>query len=191
MVGRIQSGQGSHFFLLWNLLLAWMPAILAMAAWRLRRRRGAALALLGLWLLFLPNAPYIVTDLMHYGKLNAGLPSWLDATTLVTAAITGLLLGLYSLRLVQRLLMREIGSKLSQLAIATAILLCSFGVYLGRILRLNSWDALAHPGHFSNVLLPRVLAPQQHPLMLGGTLFFALALGTSYLLFCWLEPSYE
>jgi uncharacterized membrane protein len=57
------------------------------------------LALCG-WLLFFPNAPYIITDLKHLSHAR-GVPPWYDATLVFVAALLGLYMGLLSLRRVE------------------------------------------------------------------------------------------
>jgi uncharacterized membrane protein len=170
-----RSGYDSHRFLLFNLLLAWVPMLAALLVYALRRRRWA-LAPAVVWLVFLPNAPYVVTDLVHYGQLNSHIPAWLDLLTLLAAAGSGLLLGLGSLLLIQLAFRR------SWLVVAFTVPLASFGVYLGRVLRLNSWDAL-HPGRLLGAVGPRLTAPEAHPLMLLGVGTLSLLLALSYVAF--------
>ena len=71
-----RTGSNDYDFLAWNLFLAWVPFVLALIVYDARRRGVAGagqLVLGGLWLLFLPNAPYIVTDLIHLGaRLRRG-----------------------------------------------------------------------------------------------------------------------
>src|SRR5581483_11323407 len=90
-----------QFWLVWNLFLAWLPALGAFAAYNLNHlpTRLRWLPILGfsvLWLLFLPNAPYLITDIIHL-KPHPGVPLWYDLITLVTFAWTGSFLGLISL----------------------------------------------------------------------------------------------
>lgn len=71
----------NYISLNWNLFLAWIPLIFALAAWLLIQRRTwmpVILLLLAGWLLFLPNAAYIITDLIHLRARN-GAPLWYDA----------------------------------------------------------------------------------------------------------------
>ena len=67
-------------FLVWNLILAWIPLLLALFVYD-RYRRGSPLArlapALAVWLLFLPNAPYIVTDFVHLSAASSA-PLWFD-----------------------------------------------------------------------------------------------------------------
>src|SRR5687767_1528841 len=82
----------------WNLFLAWIPALGAFAAYNLSRLRTWLrwLPVMGfsfLWLLFLPNAPYLITDIIHLQRYPS-VPLWYDLILLVAAAWTGSFLGL-------------------------------------------------------------------------------------------------
>ena len=133
--------------LIWNLLLAWIPFGLALVIYD--RHRGGArpvslLPLAGMWLLFLPNAPYIVTDFKHL-VASPLVPLWVDVVVIAAPAWTGMLLGFLSLYLVQAVVRQLAGAPLAW-AMAVAVLgLSSFGIYLGRVLRWNSWDVLVDP----------------------------------------------
>src|SRR5581483_5121717 len=99
---EVRFGDGSLRFLAWNLFLAWIPLLLALVVYD-GYRRGSSLPVLGpalaLWLLFLPNAPYLVTDFIHLAP-QPPVPLWLDGVVLSAFAWTGLLLGFVSLYLV-------------------------------------------------------------------------------------------
>jgi uncharacterized membrane protein len=170
----VWTGQWGYGFLAWNLVLAWVPVALAAAIWRATIRRSpliVLLLLLTLWLLFLPNAPYLVTDLVHLGDQPDALPLVVDALLLSIGAIVGLLAGLFSLRLVELAVRRRAGATASRLSVALAIPLASVGVYLGRSLRWNSWDVLTEPSS----VLGRLLNALQDPLTHGGALLFVAA----------------
>jgi len=140
-----ETGDGFYRFLVWNLFLAWVPLAFAVTAYG-RSRRGldpVAAALLVLWLLFFPNAPYLLTDFIHLEQGPA--PLWYDALMLSAFAWTGLLLGFASLYLVQMILRRAFGAAVGWLGVFGALALGSVGVYIGRFVRLNSWDVLLHP----------------------------------------------
>lgn len=177
------TGEATHRFLLWNLFLAWVPLPLALAAY-LGHRRGLTVAaispLLAAWLAFFPNAPYVVTDLIHFGHLNASLPRPLDLAVLVTAAAAGMLVGFASLYLVQRIVAERAGCRWGRAFVAGTLVLSSFGVYVGRVLRWNSWDAVTRPRPLLADIATRVANPLAHPLAWGGTLAFALFLFAAY-----------
>jgi uncharacterized membrane protein len=164
-IGR--SGDSFYRFLVWNLFLAWVPLGLAMAAYHRARTRldAVAGALLVLWLLFFPNAPYMLTDFIHLTG-EGPVPVWYDALMLSSFAWTALLLGFASLYLVQMVARRAVGTTWSWVGVACALLLASFGVYLGRFVRFNSWDALVRPGRVLDVIRNQLENPFQHPLMI-------------------------
>jgi uncharacterized membrane protein len=147
-----ETGDAYYRFLVWNLILAWLPLVFAIGAWARARRRVdlVVAALLVLWLLFFPNAPYLLTDFIHLGEGPA--PLWYDALMLSAFAWTSLLLGFGSLYLVQTILRRSFGSKVAWLGVVAALSLGSIGVYVGRFIRFNSWDALLHPIRVAEVV---------------------------------------
>ena len=140
----VYSGRPVFLFLLWNLSLAWLPLILAMTAGALRRFPLLAILAGVAWLLFLPNAPYLLTDLLHLGRYD-GAPFWYDMLTLLVFALTGLLLGFVSLEMMHGLVHERLGRITGWLFALAALALSSVGVYIGRFLRWNSWDALLRP----------------------------------------------
>ena len=147
-----ETGDAYYRFLVWNLILAWVPLAFAVAAYA-RARGGVDLVvavLLVPWLLFFPNAPYLLTDFIHLGEGPA--PLWYDALMLLAFAWTGLLLGFASLYLVQMILRRAFGPVVAWLGVLVALGLASVGVYVGRFIRFNSWDALLHPIRVAEVL---------------------------------------
>ena len=113
--------------------------------------------LLVLWLLFFPNAPYLLTDFIHLGEGPA--PLWYDALMLSAFAWTGLLLGFASLYLVQMVIRRAFGERVAWLGVVIALVLASIGVYLGRFIRFNSWDALLHPIRVADVIQEQLSSP--------------------------------
>lgn len=147
-----ETGDSYYRFLVWNLILAWLPLVFAIAAYARARRRldWLVAVLLVPWLLFFPNAPYLLTDFIHLGEGPA--PLWYDALMLSAFAWTGLLLGFASLYLVQLILRRAFGPAVAWLGVLGALGLASVGVYVGRFLRFNSWDALLHPIRVADVI---------------------------------------
>jgi uncharacterized membrane protein len=160
-----RTGDAYYRFLVWNLFLAWVPLGLALAV---------------LWLLFFPNAPYMLTDFVHLGESPA-VPVWYDALMLTSFAWTALLLGYASLYLVQIVVRRRAGQVASWIAVAVALGLASFGVYLGRFVRLNSWDAVLHPHRVARLVHAQVENPLQHPRMVAVLLVLAVFLLVGYL----------
>jgi uncharacterized membrane protein len=143
----VWTGRGAFTFLGWNLFLAWMPVFFSsMAEVILPKRRSFILGALFFvpWLLFLPNAPYIVTDLVHL-RPRPGVPYWYDILLMTSFAFNGLLLGFYSMKQMHTLLAERFRPSYAWLIMALASVGAAYGIYLGRVLRWNSWDILRHP----------------------------------------------
>jgi uncharacterized membrane protein len=182
---RIQrTGDPYYRFLVWNLFLAWVPLGFAVAAFgrarRLARNWRSVTLLLVLWLLFFPNAPYMLTDFIHLGGEDVTAPVWYDALMLSSFAWTALLLGFASLYLVQIVIRRAAGTAASWAAVVVALGLASYGVYLGRFVRLNSWDALLRPRRVLEVTREQIDNPLQHPRIVGVLLTLTLSLLVAY-----------
>lgn len=138
--------QLSYGFLVWNLFLAGVPVLLALVvetAWRHGRRVMGAVFWV-LWLLMFPNAPYLLTDLIHLRE-QPPTPLWFDALILGSAGIAGLLAGFVSLHLVQAAVTRRLGALWGWVMAVGVLGLSGFGVYVGRFARFNSWDLLTRP----------------------------------------------
>jgi uncharacterized membrane protein len=147
----------------WNLFLAWIPFVLAYLAQALSWRRAllyvALPVMTGLWLVFFPNAPYILTDLQHLARQGGSAPLWYDVIMLVWFSWTGLLLGLISLYFMHEIVQRTIGRTAGWIFILAVAALGSFGVYIGRFVRFNSWDILQDPRELAVSVLGLVIDP--------------------------------
>ncbi|MEI2624293.1 MAG: DUF1361 domain-containing protein [Giesbergeria sp.] len=106
--------------LVWNLFLAWIPFVLSFLAyifsWNKRLLYFTIPLTAFLWLIFFPNAPYILTDLQHLAAETTKAPLWYDVIILVWFSWTGLLLGLVSLYLMHDIVQRTFG-RISGLAV--------------------------------------------------------------------------
>jgi uncharacterized membrane protein len=135
-----------YIFLMWNLFLAWIPfQISLIISSSIKRNRWMKYFLLAAWLLFFPNALYIITDLVHLGDGDGKVPLWFDAILLFTSSITSLVMAFVSLYNVEQFLLSNLKAKHVNKLIVACLFLGSFGVYLGRFLRWNSWDIVANP----------------------------------------------
>ncbi|WP_151735760.1 DUF1361 domain-containing protein ['Paenibacillus yunnanensis' Narsing Rao et al. 2020] len=154
-VYRIVAARTDNYydFLLWNLFLAWVPFLFSMAAHELDKRRSLGLLALPLgiaWLLFFPNAPYLMTDLLHLTIrksvyiVNGEVQSrfWYDLMVLLLFTWSGWLTGFFSLYQFQNVICRKRGQLFSWIFVLAACALGGYGVLLGRVYRLNSWDVL-------------------------------------------------
>ncbi|MFN4145578.1 MAG: DUF1361 domain-containing protein [Runella sp.] len=169
-------------FLVWNLFLAWLPLGFSYtASWIYYRHttyRWLCWLLAGAWLAFFPNAPYLITDLMHL-KSSPNHLIWYDALMNFSFALAGLLTGLYSILLIHRLIEKLWGNTFAWLMVTISLVLSSYGVYLGRFGRWNSWDIITHP----NALFRYIWHSVQTPLAQQLTLSFSFAMLLIYFAF--------
>ena len=182
IVGRVlMTGKGLFLFLIWNLFLAVIPftlsTLLGTARGPLRARLLVPVGVA--WLLFFPNAPYILTDLFHLDA-RPGVPLWYDLALILSCAWNGLMLAYASLSDMQRLVELRLGFWAGWTFATLALLLSSFGIYLGRYLRFNSWDVLANPLTLFYDILNRLLHPFSFPGAWGLTLIFGIFLLVGY-----------
>jgi len=172
-------------FLVWNLFLAWLPLVFALLANDAYQDRGGRSwsfrALAAAWLLFFPNAPYILTDLIHLTNRYYG-HFWIDLMLFLLCAFTGLILAFLSLYLMQTVVGRILGRAASWLFIAATAGLCGFGIYLGRFLRFNSWDVLFKPLALYHGIGQWASDPLAHPNTYAFPAMFATFLFVSYLM---------
>ena len=183
-VYRLASHSSDLDFLLWNMALAWVPFVAALALDDVRSTPlSLQLPLLALWLVFFPNAPYLVTDLIHIDPADTSTIGILGDAALVSVAPVGLALGFSSLMLVERAVRERFGGRTALATAVLSLLAASLGIYLGRVVRLNSWDLLTRPRVVGRVLHQLVLDPLAHPLAVFATIALAATLSVLYLRF--------
>jgi len=138
------SGSGNYFFLIWNLFLAWIPFIISYFTYTAQLTRKQSYIVIPIaaffWLIFFPNAPYILTDFQQLAGNWRDVPVWYDVMLLIWFSFTGLMLGMTSLFMMQEIIRREFGRWPGWGFVAMVTVLSSVGVYVGRFLRWNSWD---------------------------------------------------
>ena len=194
------SRRWDHLYLPWNLFLAWVPLVLAMVVRQLEaraaradappptRRRSArwAAGLAVPWLLFLPNAPYLLTDLVHLPDPDRRT-YFADMMLILHFALVGLMAGFLSLHLLHGVVERRWGWLKGWAFVGVVSALTGVGVYLGRVLRKNSWDVLLHPWDLAlDVMwwgLRVVERPSELvlPALFGSTMLLAYTLFSSLL----------
>jgi uncharacterized membrane protein len=180
-----ETGSLAYANLVWNLFLAWIPLGLALIVYDGARRgmHGAwLLALGGLWLLFFPNAPYLMTDLKYLREFD-GAPLWYDAVMAGSAAVAGLALGFLSLFLIHSVAQRRFGAVWAWVGVWAMLLLSSIGVFLGRFQRFNSWDVFTDPKPILADLGKGLSDPLNYPKVLALTIVFSGFLVGSYAVF--------
>lgn len=144
----LRTGLQRHAYLIWNLCLAWVPLIFALLTCEQVRtgngRNWRLFGFAGAWLVFFPNAPYIFTDLVHISAATSR-HYWADLAMILACALTGLLLWFVSLYLMQGLVARRFGGRVGWGFVTLMAGLTSFGIFLGRFHRFNSWDVVTKP----------------------------------------------
>jgi uncharacterized membrane protein len=175
--------QITYFFLNWNLFLAFVPWLfssLMIIFPRFQKKPILVLMLLGAWLLFFPNAPYILTDLFHLQWSQHTMPLWFDLTLVMSYAWVGLLFGFTSLMDAEKVVANYLPKKLIPVMSTVLLFLGSFGIYLGRYLRWNSWDIIQEPMTLLYDVGDRFVNPIEHPRTWGVTIFMGLMLNMMY-----------
>jgi uncharacterized membrane protein len=186
----VSSGSFALAFLAWNLCLAAIPAI---AAWFFARaaekklHAAVQLTWFAIWLVFLPNAPYVVTDFLHLAPAPP-IPPWYDVALVASCAGTGLLLGYTSLADVQAVISRKFSIRLGWALAIAALLLSGFGIYLGRFLHWNSWDAVMNPLQLIFDTAQRLSDPLFRPQIIAVTLIYGITLVLGYIALRVLQP---
>lgn len=156
------SGTRMYVFLLWNIFLAGIPLLITKYLCDNKvRTKWKQFFLLSIWLLFFPNALYIITDLVHLQRTSI-VPKWFDVILVFSSAIIGLLMAFASLLKVEQFLDRQFSKKKVTFLITLFLFLGSFGVYLGRFLRWNSWNVVDEPFSLLSSILQRFVFPFEH-----------------------------
>jgi uncharacterized membrane protein len=180
---RISISHSNMFlFLNWNLFLAFIPwalSSLLVIYPKIQTKKRAVILLLTVWLLFFPNAPYILTDLFHLRIVNS-MPVWFDLILVLSFAWAGLMFGFMSLWDIEKILEGYINKKLIPIVTSVLLLVGSFGIYIGRYLRWNSWDIIQEPLALIYDVGDRFINPFDHLRTWGVTLFMWLFLSLVY-----------
>jgi uncharacterized membrane protein len=177
------TGQSTFVWLIWNLFLAWLPY--AITTWlnqkpALNGNRWKLAGIFLVWLLFIPNSFYILTDLFHLGTQN-NVPLWYDLALIISFAWNGLLLGILSVRQMEKTLQPYLGSKHELFFIYPIMWLNALGVYIGRYLRFNSWDIITNPFDLITDILTMMWHPLQHKDVWGMVACFSVFMTLVYL----------
>lgn len=129
--------------------------------------------------LFLPNAPYIVTDLFHL-RQRAEMPLWFDTMIIFSVALSGLVLFYVALFGIKDVLKRFWGGIAAESSIVFLVFLCSFGIYLGRYIRFNSWDVLSNPNDLFDEIGNQLINSSIYTRVVGVTLLYGTFLLMGY-----------
>jgi len=172
-----QSENFQFIFLCWNLLLAWIPYLVTLNLEQTKLKIVVVFKLV-VWLLFLPNAPYLITDMLHLHPRNNS-PYWLDTTILFVFAFNGMILFYASVKPVWGYL-NAFKKRFAIIFMPICFGLCSYGIYMGRWLRFNSWDAVHHPFRLTRTMFTHTFNDANLFLIVQVTLIFSTMLLLTY-----------
>lgn len=174
------SHTGAYWFYCWNLLLAVIPLFLGRRLYRTGKCSFKAMALFIGWLLFFPNTAYLVTDILHFTE-RPPVPLWFDILLVSSAAWNGLLLFIVSLLQTEKWLVQyTIFRRFPFTGMLMLLMLCAYGIYLGRFLRFNSWDVLITPCNLLHTCIGQVIHPFYNREAWAFTFLFGWFLGLAY-----------
>jgi len=165
--------------LFWNSFLAWVPyaaAFVMLLISKFSKSKTSLIALfpLGvLWLIFLPNSPYMITGYLHLIRIGIHdgfeFQPWYDFVMLSVFFLSGLLAGIASLKIVHSIVEKHFGIMIGWASVVVVNFLCGWAVYLGRFIRLNTWY-LRDP----RVLLPHIRLSNDRVLFIGALSVFLI-----------------
>jgi uncharacterized membrane protein len=169
----------TYSFYVWNTFLAILPLLFSRSLIRMSKCNFMAILLLACWLAFFPNAPYLITDMFHYME-KPPVPKWFDLLLVTSAAWNGLLLGIVSLMQVEQFLSRHLRENWVKFFVIVSFMLCGYGVYIGRYLRFNSWDAVTAPQKLIYTFSLHIFQPQDYIMLWAFTFLFGTMFGIVY-----------
>jgi uncharacterized membrane protein len=177
----VATGSTMFLFLNWNLFLAIIPFVVTRFVVYKKAiiDKRLFLVVLVFWLLFFPNSPYILTDLFHLKK-STSMPLWYDLILVLSYAWAALVFGFMSLSDIQKMSATHFGQRITTIGIIVILFVSSFGVYLGRYLRWNSWDIVTNPLRLLGDIGNEIFHPFDHPRTWGVTLVLGCFLNLAY-----------
>jgi uncharacterized membrane protein len=183
--GRIlATGTFRHGYILWNLVLAWIPLGLALVLRDSLKKTPWPLWPNGLyaalWVIFLPNTWYVLSDYIHVFPTGE-VSQLFDIILISTLVFSGFTLGFTSVYLVHRELLRKMKARSAHQIIAAVFLISSFAIYLGRDLRWNTWDVITNPAGLILDVSDRIIDPLGHPRSITVTGLFFMLIGVMYI----------
>jgi uncharacterized membrane protein len=169
-------------FLIWNMFLAYVPYLISSLLFRKPQLIDKTILFIAIciaWLLFIPNSFYIITDLFHL-KWTTQMPQWFDLLMILSCAWNGVLLGILSVRQMEKIFTALWLLKNSWLFIYAIMFLNALGVYIGRFLRFNSWDVLTNPFGLVADIANLILHPLQNKDVWAMTFFYSIFMSLLY-----------
>ncbi|MFT4154263.1 DUF1361 domain-containing protein [Parafilimonas sp.] len=173
------TGELAYFFYPWNLFLATVPLFFSSLLKRQTTLNYKSILYFVLWLLFLPNAPYLVTDIFHYEQ-RPPVPVWFDLVLVVSGAWNGILLCMLSLFSVEKFIRKVCSRKYVDCIMLSILAACGYGIYIGRFLRFNSWDVITDPAGLLKASTHHIHHPVQSLNVWLFTFLFASFLSIVY-----------
>jgi uncharacterized membrane protein len=177
IVGRIVLfGTSSLDYLFWNLFLACLPFVISAVLLFYNRRKKLSPVVFTsgvvIWLLLLPNAPYIITDLIHIGYGHTSTVLY-TIVLIFTCAFTGLALGMHSLSHMDQVFKSHFSYRTASVFLIASMFLASVGICFGRFMRFNSWDIVIHSGNFLQIIGGIFMHPELYTYVyiMTGTFF--------------------
>jgi uncharacterized membrane protein len=174
----------TFIFLIWNIFLALIPygisTLLVLYHDRIKSKWLLIIPVVA-WLLFFPNAPYILTDLFHLRR-RPDVPFWYDLALVLFFVWNGLMLGYASVMDIQSIITNKFNVWIGWAIALSSLVLGSYGIYLGRYLRWNTWDIISSPTGLFLDIIGHFTDPLAHQRTFGVTLIFSLFLILGYLL---------
>jgi len=177
----VYTSQTLFLFLVWNLFLAVIPYLLSGYIARFRSRIYLLSGII-CWLIFLPNSFYILTDLFHLTE-RPEAPLWFDLALILSFAWNGLLLGILSIRQIEKVFVSYFNPRLEILFITLLMFLNGLGIYIGRYLRFNSWDVLTNPFQLASDILYLFIHPLRNRFDWSMVICFSVLLTLIYFAF--------
>lgn len=180
-----RTGGFGYVFLVWNLFLAWIPFLVSkymLGNFSWKHKLLGNLFSIFIWVAFLPNAPYILTDLFHLHETQK-IPLWYDLILILSYAFTGMLLFYISFLEFESKVYPALPYKYVRWVRVLLFLAVGYGLYLGRYLRFNSWNVLSAPDELFRGIYNSVFSQNMMKETLSITVFFAVFLYFGYKIF--------
>jgi len=149
------TNEGLHIMMIWNLFLAWIPLgiMILMSSGKVKKNWLIGI-LFFIWLVFFPNAIYIISDLIYLDQSQfiqsigpdqsliylQDFAGYIGFFHLVFGAILGMMLAVASLKPLLMLIEERKNRKMMIFALLGISFLSSIAVFIGRFFRYNSWD---------------------------------------------------
>lgn len=170
-------------YLIWNIFLAFLPFVISsFLLWysnKNNKKNFLLCAGIFIWLILFPNAPYLITDIIHL-NINPSVPLWFDMVLLFSSAYIGVYLGIHSLYHIEQIIQKYFNKSITKTLLLFSIFISSFGVYLGRFPRWNSWDLFIQPKNVLGDIWDVFQNPSDNQDAYTTTLIFFIFISVSY-----------